>query len=200
MTEKFSKREFVDENPYLVYTSEDDKVFRIENGSIGTAQIADGAITTGKIANGAVTASQIASGVIPEPYTLPTASNSTLGGVKVGDGLSIADGVLSASGGGIVEIPFEFDANTHQPTCTKTASEIIEIIESGKNIIGILEIVDGLSSNTDCTYFSVFNYYDAESDSYVGFCGFTSAVNGFKAAYAKVTNSGTEFTSYTLSS
>lgn len=34
-------------------------------------------------------------------YTLPTASASTLGGVKVGSGLSIdANGVLSASGGG----------------------------------------------------------------------------------------------------
>lgn len=30
-------------------------------------------------------------------YTLPTASADTLGGVKVGDGLSIADGVLSVS-------------------------------------------------------------------------------------------------------
>ena len=34
-------------------------------------------------------------------YSLPTASSSTLGGVKVGSGLSIADGVLSASGGTI---------------------------------------------------------------------------------------------------
>ena len=31
-------------------------------------------------------------------YTLPAASASTLGGVKVGSGLSIADGVLSADG------------------------------------------------------------------------------------------------------
>lgn len=31
-------------------------------------------------------------------YTLPTASADTLGGVKVGSGLSIADGVLSADG------------------------------------------------------------------------------------------------------
>ena len=31
-------------------------------------------------------------------YTLPTASANTLGGVKVGSGLSIADGVLSADG------------------------------------------------------------------------------------------------------
>jgi hypothetical protein len=33
-------------------------------------------------------------------YTLPTASADTLGGVKVGANLSIADGVLSAEAGG----------------------------------------------------------------------------------------------------
>ena len=33
-------------------------------------------------------------------YVLPTASASTLGGIKVGSGLSIASGVLSATGGG----------------------------------------------------------------------------------------------------
>ena len=31
-------------------------------------------------------------------YTLPTATADTLGGVKVGDGLSITDGFLSANG------------------------------------------------------------------------------------------------------
>ena len=31
-------------------------------------------------------------------YTLPTASADTLGGVKIGDGLTITDGVLSANG------------------------------------------------------------------------------------------------------
>ena len=34
-------------------------------------------------------------------YVLPTASASELGGIKVGSGLSINNGVLSASGGGI---------------------------------------------------------------------------------------------------
>ena len=34
-------------------------------------------------------------------YTLPTASSDTLGGIKVGSGLSISSGVLSASGGTI---------------------------------------------------------------------------------------------------
>ena len=33
-------------------------------------------------------------------YSLPTASASTLGGVKVGSGLSISNGVLNATGGG----------------------------------------------------------------------------------------------------
>lgn len=40
---------------------------------------------------------------IPSAYTLPTASASTLGGVKVGAGLSISNGVLSATGGGTAD-------------------------------------------------------------------------------------------------
>jgi hypothetical protein len=36
----------------------------------------------------------------PGSYTLPTATGSVLGGVKVGSGLSITNGVLSATGGG----------------------------------------------------------------------------------------------------
>ena len=33
-----------------------------------------------------------------ESYTLPTATDTTLGGIKVGNGLTIVDGVLSAIG------------------------------------------------------------------------------------------------------
>lgn len=40
---------------------------------------------------------------IPSAYTLPTASSTTLGGIKVGAGLSISDGVLSANGGGTAD-------------------------------------------------------------------------------------------------
>lgn len=36
-------------------------------------------------------------------YTLPTASAETLGGVKVGSGLTISDGVLNATGGGTAD-------------------------------------------------------------------------------------------------
>lgn len=40
---------------------------------------------------------------IPEPYELPVASTTALGGVKVGSGLSITNGVLSATGGGVAD-------------------------------------------------------------------------------------------------
>lgn len=40
---------------------------------------------------------------IPAAYELPVASATALGGVKVGSGLSITDGVLSATGGGTAD-------------------------------------------------------------------------------------------------
>ena len=43
--------------------------------------------------------------VISDSYTLPTASADTLGGVKIGSGLTITAGVLSASGGGSYTLP-----------------------------------------------------------------------------------------------
>ncbi len=40
---------------------------------------------------------------LPEPYELPIASDTVLGGIKVGSGLSINQGVLSANGGGVAD-------------------------------------------------------------------------------------------------
>ena len=40
---------------------------------------------------------------IPDVYELPVASATTLGGVKVGSGLDITNGVLSATGGGVAD-------------------------------------------------------------------------------------------------
>lgn len=40
---------------------------------------------------------------LPEPYELPVASDTVLGGVKVGSGLSINQGILSANGGGVAD-------------------------------------------------------------------------------------------------
>lgn len=41
--------------------------------------------------------------VIPNEYTLPVATTTSLGGVKIGTGLSITEGVLSTSGGGVAD-------------------------------------------------------------------------------------------------
>jgi hypothetical protein len=41
-------------------------------------------------------------GVNMTVYTLPTASSSTLGGIKIGSGLSITDGVVSTQNNGTV--------------------------------------------------------------------------------------------------
>lgn len=41
--------------------------------------------------------------VVGKEYTLPVASADTLGGIKVGAGLAISEGVLSATGGGVAD-------------------------------------------------------------------------------------------------
>lgn len=68
---------------------------------------------------------------IPSEYTLPTASADTLGGIKVGAGLSITNGVLSASGGGVAD-SVEWDNVQNKPstftpaTHTHSKSEITD--------------------------------------------------------------------------
>lgn len=58
---------------------------------------------------------------IPEPYELPVASATTLGGVKVGSGLSITDGVLSATGGGVAD-SVEWDKVQNKPNFANVAT------------------------------------------------------------------------------
>ena len=60
--------------------------------------------------------------VISSPYVLPTASANTLGGVKVGDGLSIdSNGVLSAEG---QEVVSGFSLNTNETTGIDTLAAV----------------------------------------------------------------------------
>ena len=54
----------------------------IADGSVTHAKLAVNAVEADNIKDGAVTAAKMASGVIPEPYTLPAANTTTLGGVK----------------------------------------------------------------------------------------------------------------------
>ena len=65
------KENFVDENPYLVYTENSDTAY---DGNGGSSEIPDGAVTTAKIADDAVTADKIADGVIPLPLIVKTST------------------------------------------------------------------------------------------------------------------------------
>ena len=77
------------------------------NGSVYLNSVENGAVTSANLikGTGATTVTSAADGTITvnstdTKYTLPTASASTLGGVKVGDNLSISSsGVLSAASG-----------------------------------------------------------------------------------------------------
>lgn len=68
---------------------------------------------------------------IPAPYTLPTASTSTLGGVKVdGNTITIADGVISSVGGsGSTELDaYIKDASVSGNTLTLTKKDDTEVV------------------------------------------------------------------------
>lgn len=68
---------------------------------------------------------------IPAPYTLPTASTSTLGGVKVdGNTITIADGVISAKGGSGGSEPNAYikDASVSGNTLTLTKKDDTEVV------------------------------------------------------------------------
>ena len=99
---------------------------------------------------------------IPSPYSLPIASAETLGGVKVGENLSIdpQTGVLSAQGGGgalIIEGTLEnnaFEPNSGQPT----KAQAITAFRSGKSVMisfeGALYLAIAISPD------DAFKFYD----------------------------------------
>ena len=65
---------------------------------------------------------------IPAPYTLPTASTSTLGGVKVdGNTITIADGVISSVGSAEPDAYIK-DANVSGNTLTLTKKDDTEVV------------------------------------------------------------------------
>ena len=98
-----TKHEFVDDNPYITYTGKTDTAYDGEGGGGGGGG-----------------------------YTLPIASADTLGGVKIGDGLEIAEsGVLSVD----VENPYFKVTATYgnsAMTLDKSYNQIKEAIDSGK--------------------------------------------------------------------
>lgn len=106
-------------------------------------------------------------------YTLPTASASTLGGVKVGSGLSISNGVLSTSGGDVkihkTTINFE-DIITNNRT-EMTSSEKNEVLNiSNKLYQGYVIVVPTTTSGMNMVGGAVPVVDNAPSYSFL-FCG-----------------------------
>lgn len=111
-------------------------------------------------------------------YTLPTASASTLGGVKVGSGLSISNGVLSISGGDVkihkTTINFE-DIITNNRT-EMTSSEKNEVLNiSNKLYQGYVIVVPTTTSGMNMVGGAVPVVDNAPSYSFL-FCGGTNYI------------------------
>lgn len=69
--------------------------------TVSDADVINGAAQITGLANAVDEALDTVAQSIPAPYVLPAATSGTLGGVKVGEGLSVtADGTLSTEGGG----------------------------------------------------------------------------------------------------
>lgn len=111
-------------------------------------------------------------------YTLPTASATTLGGVKVGSGLSISNGVLSTSGGDVkihkTTINFE-DIITNNRT-EMTSSEKNEVLNiSNKLCQGYVIVVPTTTSGMNMVGGAVPVVDNAPSYSFL-FCGGTNYI------------------------
>lgn len=111
-------------------------------------------------------------------YTLPTASATTLGGVKVGSGLSISNGVLSTSGGDVkihkTTINFE-DIITNNRT-EMTSSEKNEVLNiSNKLHQGYVIVVPTTTSGMNMVGGAVPVVDNAPSYSFL-FCGGTNYI------------------------
>ena len=81
---------------------------------------------------------------IPAAYELPTASATTLGGVKVGSGLSITNGVLSATGGGVADsVDWSKVQNKPNFANVATSGDYNDLINQP-----IIPSIEGLASKT----------------------------------------------------
>ena len=111
-------------------------------------------------------------------YTLPTASASTLGGVKVGSGLSISNGVLSTSGGDvkIYETTINFEDIITNSRTEMTSSERDEVLNiSNKLYQGYVIVVPTTTSGMNMVGGAVPVVDNTPSYSFL-FCGGTNYI------------------------
>jgi hypothetical protein len=73
-------------------------------------------------------------------YTLPTATDSVLGGVKIGSGISITDGVISATGGGGASAPVAVTSGTLNITSSHNGKLITNAGATGDIILSLASV------------------------------------------------------------
>lgn len=83
---------------------------KIAPGAVNTAAIGDGQVTGAKLADATVTTAKLAEGVIPDPYTLPAASTTAIGGVKKAAAVPVVASADAAQAAGEAPTKAEFDA------------------------------------------------------------------------------------------
>lgn len=91
---------------------------------------------------------------IPEPYTLPTASTTTLGGVKVdGSTITITDGVISSAGGGGTDLSNGFVTGDTNITDGLTRTVILGTNNNSisRNVSNSIILGDSNISNSNYT-------------------------------------------------
>lgn len=111
-------------------------------------------------------------------YSLPTASASTLGGVKVGSGLSISNGVLSTSGGDVKihETTINFEDIIINRRTEMTSSERDEVLNiSNKLYQGYVIVVPTTTSGRNMVGGAVPVVDNTPSYSFL-FCGGTNYI------------------------
>lgn len=132
--------------------------------------------------------SLLGSGDITTPtYTLPAATTSTLGGVKVdGTTITATDGVISAVGGGGGGGGFlmTFTENDDTYTADKTFSEIAEALESG--IQPTVKFIDG---NNHANYVSITSFDFSSNIYHLKLSAYwTATISGSPNAYPSYTS------------
>ena len=118
-------------------------------------------------------------------YELPTASADTLGGVKVGAGLAINSGVLSATGGGTAD-SVDWSNVQNKPTslseftndnCYQTASEVETMINS--KVSSVMKYKGTVATYTDLpTDASIGDTYNITNSSEYNEAGDNAVWNG----------------------
>lgn len=103
-----------------------------------------------------------------EPFVLPVATAETIGGVKIGDGINIAeDGTISNVGSFVVNFNYDESADTY--SADKTFAEIQDAIQKGYYVCGIYdETFFNLNTYSETYNDLTFNSLFVEEDSKLG--------------------------------